>query len=166
MTFLKKLLAFWKWAIVGIAWSYVYVVITLTFFKFFWGFNYLSRHSWRIISKFWDEGGRIRTASDYFFILALILLIPLWIMGWKKLYRTNYAQLLLFPILWYQKRQAGKYMKKMSRIKIRNVGISVSADVKQDFDTKLKQQQMAIEKESKASQDIRSHIKNKLNNPS
>ena len=166
MTILKKLLAFWKWAIVGIAWSYVYIVLTVSLFRIIWGFNYLSRHSWQVISKFWDAGGRIRTLSDYLFLIALCLLIPLWIWGWKKLYRTNYAQLALTPILWYQKRQADSYMKKMSRVKIHNIGISVSADIQQNFESQLKKQQAEIEQSPKTSQSIRSQLRNKLNNPS
>ena len=57
-------------------------------------------------------------------------------------------------------------MKSMSRIKIHNIGISIGDDVKQDFENKLKRQQTEIEKAPKASQRIRSGLKNKLKNKS
>lgn len=166
MKFFKKLLAFLKWAIVGIIWTYIYLFITMVLFKSTWGFNYMSRSSWGVISTFWEQGGRIKSGSDYLFVICLILLIPLWIWGWKKLYKANYVAILLVPLLWYQNRSANKYMKSMSRIKIHNIGISIGDDVKQDFENKLKRQQTEIEKAPKASQRIRSGLKNKLKNKS
>lgn len=162
MKFFKKLMAFLKWAIVGVIWSYFYLLMTMILFKSVWGFNYMSRRSWNVISTFWEQGGRIKSGNDYLFVICLLLLIPLWIWGWKKLYKTNYVALLLIPVLWYQNRSAKKYMKSMSRIKIHNIGISIGDDVKQDFEDKLKRQQTEIEKSPKASQAIRSGVKNRL----
>ena len=162
MKFLKKLLALTKWLIVGIAWSYIYLLITWFIFKYFWGFNYLSRSNWRVIARYWDEGGRIKNGSDYAFVFCLIILIPLWIWGWKKLNKTNFVTILLQPFLWIQKRNAEKYMKNMSRIKIHNIGISVGEEIKQDFENKIKKQQTEIENDPKASNNIRNNLKNKL----
>lgn len=162
MKFLKKLLAFIKWITIGVVWSYVYLYGTLLLFKSLWGFNYLSRSSWGVISSFWEQGGKIRTGSDYLFVICIILIIPLWIWGWRKLYKANILALLLAPILWYQKRKADKYIKGMSRIKIHNIGISVGDDIKQDFENKLKQQKEEIEKSPKAVSSIRSDLTNKL----
>ena len=166
MKIFKKLLAFLKWAIVGIVWSYIYILATTLLFKSVWGFNYLSRNSWNIISTFWQQGGRIKSGSDYLFILCLLLLIPLWIWGWRKLYKTNFMAVLLIPLTWYQNRSATRYMKSMSRIKLHNIGISIGDDVKQDFENKLKQQQTQIQNSPKASQKIRSELKNKLSGQS
>ena len=162
MKFLKNLLRFIKWITVGALWSYLYLYGTLLLFKSVWGFNYLSRSNWRVISDFWEQGGKIRTGSDYLFILCLILLIPIWIWGWKKLYKANLFALIIAPILWYQKRKADKYIKGMSRIKIHNIGISVGEEIKQDFENKLKQQKEEIEKSPKAVAGIRSDLSNKL----
>ena len=166
MKIIKKLLAFLKWAIVGILWTYTYILLTTLLFKSVWGFNYLSRSSWNIISTFWQQGGRIKSGSDYLFILCLLLLIPLWIWGWRKLYKTNLMAVVLIPLTWYQNRSAAKYMKSMSRIKLHNIGVSIGDDVKQDFENKLKQQQNQIQNSPKASQKIRSELKNKLSGQS
>ncbi len=162
MKFFKKLLAFNKWIIVGAIWSYIYLYGTLLLFKSVWGFNYLSRSNWKVITGFWEQGGKIQTGSDYLFIICLILLIPLWIWGWRKLYKANFFMLLITPILWYQKHKADKYIKGMSRIKIHNIGISIGEDIKQDFETKLKQKQEKIENNPKAVSNIRANLTDKL----
>lgn len=164
MKFLKKLMAFVKWLIVGVVWSYIYLLGTWFLFKYVWGFNYLSRSSWHVISRYWNEGGRIKTGSDYMFVLCLIMLIPLWLWGWKKLNRTNFVNVILQPFLWVQKRNAEKYMENMSRVKIHNIGISVGDEIKQDFENKIKKQQLEIENSPKSSKNIRNNLKNKLSN--
>lgn len=164
MKFLKKLLAFIKWLIVGIIWSYIYIVCTWLFFKSIWGFNYLSYSNWQIITRYWNEGGRIKTGKDYLFILCLAIFIPLWIWGWKKLNKTNIINILFQPFLWLQKRQAEKYMKNMSHIKIHNIGISIGDEIKQDFENKLKKQQSDITNSPKTSSSIRNNLTNKLSN--
>jgi hypothetical protein len=162
MKFLKKLFAFSRWLLIGALWSYVYLLSTLLLFKSVWGFNYLSQSSWNLISKFWSAGGKIYSTSDYLFVLCLILLIPVWIWGWKKLYKTSFIGILLSPILWYQKREANNTLKKMSRNKILNIGVSVGDDIKKDFENKLKKQQSDVEKSQNASKSIRNNLKNKL----
>ena len=164
MKFFKKFLALIKFSVIGVIWSYIYLCCTLLIFKFFWDFNYLSRNNWRIISTFWNEGGKIRTGSDFAFILCLLLLIPLWIWGWKKLYKANILQLLLNPVFWFQNRKAKTYLSQMSKIKLHNIGASVGAEIKQNFENELKQQQKNIENTPKVAHNIRSQIKNKLTN--
>ena len=136
MKLFKKFLALCKCLIVGTIWTYTYLYITLTIFKSAWNFNYLSPQSWSIISTFWNEGGRINTSGDYLFLFSLIILIPLWIWGWIKLYRTNFINVLFLPIAWYQNKKANTYLKEMSRIKLHNIGASIGAEAKQDFENK------------------------------
>ena len=162
MKFLKKILAFIKLAIIGVVWSYAYLCGTVLLFKSVWDFNYLSASNWRVISAFWNEGGRIRSGSDYLFVICLLLLIPLWLWGWRKLYKMSWVQLFILPVTWYQKLEAKNYLKSISRIKINNIGISVGDEIKQDFENKLKQQQSEIENSPKVSQNIRTQINNRL----
>lgn len=162
MKFIKRLLAFVKFAVIGVIWSYIYLCCTVFLFKSAWDFNYLSRTSWSIISTFWQEGGKIKSGSDYLFIICLLLLIPLWLWGWKKLCRINWVQVIMMPISWNESRKAQKYLKSMSRIKLHNIGASVGAEIKKDFENKLKKQQEDIENSPKASQAIRSQIKSRL----
>ena len=164
MKFLKKISKFIKWILIGAIWSYVYLLSTLLLFKKAWGFNYLSRSSWNIISDFWSAGGRIKTGKDYLFIICLILLVPLWLWGWKKLNKINMLSLFLAPVLWYQNKKANAYMDGMSRIKIRNIGLSNGNNIKENFEKKLQQQQEEIKKSSKTSKNIRNNLKTKLTN--
>ena len=166
MKLFKKLLKLGKILLVGIIWSYVYIRSTLFLFKSVWSFNYLSQAHWKVINTYWNEGGKISTGKDYLFVLCLLLLIPLWLWGWRRLCRTNFLSIILSPVTWYQKREAENYIKSMSRIKIHNIGISVGEEVKQDFENKLKKQQTKIENASKTSENIRSQIKNKLSRSS
>lgn len=164
MTLIKNLLALWKFLFVGAVWTYIYLCLTLLLFKSVWGFNYLSPTGWKVLSTFWNEGGKIRTGSDYMFVLCLILLVPLWLWGWRKLHK-NFLNLLMWPVTFYQKRSADKYMKSMSRIKLHNIGVSIGDDVKKDFENRLKQQKMKIENSPRASQSIRKNLKDKLTKP-
>lgn len=162
MSFFKKLLKLLKFIITGAVWTYIYICGTLMLFKHIWGFNYLSSKSWHVLSTYWNNGGAINTVKDFLLLLCLILLIPLWIKGWRKLYRLNYASFLLSPILWYQKKEADNSLRSMSRIKIRNIGSSIGDDIKQDFENKLKKRQAAVSNEAKSSQNIRLQLKDKL----
>jgi hypothetical protein len=162
MRFFKKLFKFLKWIITGAVWTYIYLSGTLILFRSVWGFNYLSQKSWQILSSYWNSGGSISTGKDYLLVLCLIVLIPLWIWGWKKLYKANYVALLLAPLLWYQKREADNSLKAMSRTKIHNIGISIGDDIKQDFENKLQKRQAAATNAPKASQNIRLQLKDKL----
>ena len=162
MKTLKKILKFLKWITVGAIWSYIYLYSSLLLFKSVWGFNYLSRSSWHLISDFWQSGGKIYSVSDYIFVICLILFIPVWIYGWKKLYKTNFVALIVSPVLWYQNKSANKYLKKLNRIKILNIGISTSDEIVQDFENKLKKQKSTIENTPIASNKLRNNLKNKL----
>ena len=162
MSSVKKFFKYLRIIIIGALWTCIYVLCTVSLFISIWGFNYLSAKDWRIISAFWNRGGTIKSGGDYLFLLCLILLVPLWIWGWKKLYRIDFINLLLVPLNWYQKRAADQYMKSMSKIKIHNIGVSIENSAKEEFDSKIKSREQAIQSEAKAAESIRAQIKNKL----
>ena len=162
MNIIKKLLKLSKWLITGALWSYVYILCTVSLFVGIWNFNYLSASSWKVITDYWQKGGVIKTGTDFLFLFALIFLIPLWIWGWRKLYKMNILNLFLVPLNWYQKRSADNYIKSMSRIKIHNIGVSLEDDAKQDFEDKIKCREQTIKSDEKASSTIRSQIKKRL----
>lgn len=164
MKFLKKLLHLIKFVCIGIIWSYIFLYSTSLIFKKVWDFNYLSKSNWSIISDFWQKGGKIDSSMDYLFIFSLLLLLPLWIWGWKKLNKINIIVLLFKPIEWAQNRSANNYLKEMSRIKLHNIGASVGDEIKQNFENELKKQQKQIENTPRISQSIRSQLKSKLSN--
>lgn len=160
--FFRRLFSFIRFMIIGSAWTYIYAYITTLLFRSIWNFNYLSAGSWKIIGNFWQQGGAIKKASDYLFIIALLLLVPLWYKGLKKLLKANFVEILFLPVRYFNKRAADKYIGKISRQKIRNIGLSMGADAKQQFENKLKSSQKKIEDSPKVSQNIRGQIKQKL----
>lgn len=106
---LKKLKKITKFSLVGMIWSYVYIYCTGILMFLLWNFDYLSTNDWQTIGNFWEGGGSIKTGKDYIFMTMLLLIIPFWILGWRYFYKINFVQLLLSPIIWYNKRQIKKY---------------------------------------------------------
>jgi len=80
----KKIKRFCRFCFIGACWSCLYFGVVYAVMKFFWKFNIFKKTYWVTISRFWQEGGVIDTAQEYFFIIALILIVPLWILGWRR----------------------------------------------------------------------------------
>lgn len=76
-----------KFIIVGIVWSYVFIYASVLLTIKLWNFNYLSVSDWGIIDTYWEQGGAIRQPKDYVFFFTLLALIPVWLLGWRYLYK-------------------------------------------------------------------------------
>ena len=127
----KRILKFIKFVLVGSVWSYLYLYASLILTIKIWNFNYLSLKSWRIINSFWNQGGIIKQPGDYGLFAVLLLLIPLWLLGWRYFYKKNFIALLLAPIVWYNKRTIAKYGSNSSRIILKNLGTTAKIDPKE-----------------------------------
>lgn len=136
---MKKLKKFIKFILVGIIWSYIYVYITNILMILIWNFNYLSPRDWSVVSSFWEGGGRIKSGKDYLFITMLIAVLPLWIAGWRYFYKKNFVQMLIAPVIWYNKRQLKKYSNDSSRVVLKNMGGNAKGpDMKQVIENRMK----------------------------
>lgn len=100
----KKILKFMKFIIVGIVWSYVFIYASVLLTIKLWNFNYLSVSDWGIIDTYWEQGGAIRQPKDYGFFFTLLALIPVWLLGWRYLYKKSFTAFLMAPIVWYNKK--------------------------------------------------------------
>lgn len=87
-----------------------------------WNFNTLSPKSWQLLNIFWEKGGTIKTGKDYLLLFLLLLLLPIWIWGYIKLNKTNFINLLLFPIRLYNEKMIKKYGSDSKRIVLKNLG--------------------------------------------
>ena len=58
-----------------------------------WGFNIFSKKSWRYISREFEEGWVIQAPGDWAFIIALILIIPLFLLGWWVCYKIHWLKI-------------------------------------------------------------------------
>lgn len=119
---IKKLTHFLRIAIIAISWTVVYALMVNFVMSFFWQFDIFKLRYWKIISNFWGSGGVIDTASEIFFILALVAIIPLWILGWKKANKLSYVKIIFFPFFWYNNYLNKKYASEPNRIVIKNIG--------------------------------------------
>lgn len=109
---------------IGLIWSYVYLLIANSLLINFWNFSTLSANSWRLLRTYWESGGSIKAGKDYLLLTILLLLIPLWLWGWRRLIKTNYLEILLFPIRYYNSYIIRKYGTSSSRILLKNMGRS------------------------------------------
>ncbi len=151
----KKILKFIKFILVGTAWSYLFIYASVLFTIKIWNFNYLSLKSWRIIGSFWNHG-------DYGLFAVLLLLIPLWLLGWRYFYKKNFTAFLLTPIIWYNKQTIAKYGSNSSRIILKNLGTTQKIDPKEYIESQLKDAKATIENHEKASDSLREMLKEKI----
>lgn len=160
---LKKLAKFIKFCLVGTIWTYTYVYCTGLLIYLIWNFNYLSVGDWQTISSFWEGGGRIKSGKDYLFVTCLLLIIPVWILGWKYFYKKDFVQLLLTPVIWYNKRKIKKYSETSSRLVLKNMGGSKKA---QKLDEQIEDRMKLFDKNrspENTSSQIRESIQEKMN---
>lgn len=121
----KKIKKICRFCFIGACWSCLYFGVVYAVMKFFWKFNIFKKTYWVTISRFWQEGGVIDTAQEYFFIIALILIVPLWILGWRKAMKLSIAKIIFFPIFWYNDYQERKYAQAPKAITLKNMGAKI-----------------------------------------
>jgi|GEM_PF-318030 len=124
---IKKLGKYLRFLLVATGWTVLYAFIVKLIMWQFWQFDIFDTKYWGIISKFWNEGGVINTASEYLFLLALVLIIPLWYWGLRKVNKLSFVKIIFFPVFWYYDYQNRKYGSETApRVVIKNIGTKVS----------------------------------------
>lgn len=117
-----------KTIIIGILWSYIYLYVINAILIYIWNFSTFSANSWKMLNIFWESGGIIKTGKDYLLITTLLLLIPLWLYGWKKMLKINFLHFFLAPINAYNNYKIRKYGDSGSRIILHNMGTTVKTE--------------------------------------
>ncbi len=125
---LKFLLKLIKILFIGTVWSYLYLLIMNAVLIYFWNFSTFSANSWKMLKLFWEAGGTIRTGKDYLLLMTLLLLIPLWLYGWRKMMNIRILELLLAPIRLYNEHIIKKYGDSSPRIILHNMGRTIKAE--------------------------------------
>ena len=118
---MKKLLKIFRTALIGLLWTYFFLIISNYLMYQLWSFNFMSAHSWQTISRYWNSVGVINSAPDYIFLLMLFSLPLVWLIGWILLLRVDYLNILLYPINAYNRRIINKYGHDSSRVVLRNL---------------------------------------------
>ncbi len=158
---MKKFGKLLKLVFVGAAWTYVFLMLFHFICSFIWHFDIFSRSDWQIISNFWNSGGKIKSGTDFLFVLSFIAAFALWSWGWKKLYRTKISEILALPFKWHDERVLKKYGGG-TRIVLHNIGTkSEEPDQKQIIAQKLKDFEKKLDEEKETSK-IRENIAGKI----
>ena len=121
---MKKLGHYFRLLLVLIGWTSLYLWVVNLVMIYFWHFNIFEKRYWLVINDFWNAGGVIDQFSEYMFLLMLILIIPLWILGFKKASHISYTRLIFFPIFWYNDYISKKYASAPEHIVLKNIGSS------------------------------------------
>ena len=118
---MKKVYKVFRVSLIGVIWTYLFLVVSNYIMFQLWNFNFMSARSWQTISRFWESGGIIKTKTDYIFLLMLISLPFLWILGWLRALRIDYLSILLYPVNAYNRYVINKYGHDSSRIVLKNI---------------------------------------------
>lgn len=134
---LKSIFRFVRFVIIGILWSYIFIACANFIIYTLWNFNLLSARSWQTISAFWQSGGVIKTGKDYIFLSTIVALPFIWIWGWRFFCKVSYINILLYPIICYNRRIIRKYGHDSSRIVLKNMKSSqkIIEDIKNELES-------------------------------
>lgn len=121
-----------KITLAGVFWTYAYILLSQAGFVHLWHFDYLSSADWQQISYFWQGGGTIRQGKDYLFLFSLLMIAPIWLIGWKIFYKIKYLELLMLPLTLYNSYIMRIYGANSQRTILRNMGTSkkIAASIK------------------------------------
>ena len=91
------------------------------YYELFWHFDIFQKRYWEIIGDFWREGGVIDQPSEYMFLFTLLMIVPVWVWGFKK--PKNYLTSKLFSFrFWYHDYIGRKYAGQPTHIVLKNMG--------------------------------------------
>lgn len=117
---IKKALRF---LLITCSWTGLYFWLVRLLMNYFWHFELFEPKYWKIISRFWQSGGVINSASEYLFLLTLLAIAPLWYFGLKKAYSLSYVKVIFFPVFWYHDYINRKYAEApVHRVVLKNLG--------------------------------------------
>ncbi|MBR1649358.1 MAG: hypothetical protein IJ689_07170 [Alphaproteobacteria bacterium] len=146
---LKKIKRFLRFCFIGAVWSALYFGVVYFVMKWIWKFNIFNPKYWKTISKFWQEGGVIDSAGEYFFVIMVLMMPILWIWGWRKAMKVSIVKIVFFPIFWYNDYQERKYAQAPKAITLKNMGSKIGKQSPQQSMEDMIASRMPKEKEKK-----------------
>lgn len=150
---MKKIFKLLRGVIIFGGWTALFLVLSNGLINAVWRFDFMAAHSWAVLSRFWNQGGVIKTTSDILLITSLVLLPLLWFAGFLIALKLKYIHILLAPLSWFDRGRP----KEPERIVLKNMKSTqkIVEDIKNELDS-LKP------KEAKEAGNIRSVITQKL----
>ena len=115
---------------IGLVWSLLLLGWWFPLFLIMnWNFNPYSPTDWQYLNAEFQSGWILDSTSDWFFLFTLILIVPVWLIGWrlclkvewKKLVQTCFNKTLYFirAKTTPQKKKKAKFTPKQSHKKVR-----------------------------------------------
>ncbi len=150
---MKRIIKLIRAALIFVIWTVLFAFLSNQLIFLVWNFDFMSAHSWNILSTFWSQGGVIKTTSDVLLLMALFLLPFVWLTGFIFALRKNYLKLLTAPFRIFCCRKPAE----PERIVIKNIKSS------QQMIEEIKNEINSVKPEkSKKAGNIRSKIKQTL----
>lgn len=154
---MKKLLKFIRGLLVFIGWTGLFTVFSNLLISLIWNFDFMSAHSWQLLSQFWNSGGVIKTTSDVLLLASLFMLPLLCLVGFILALKINYTRIFLWPFRLLDRIFSSKSDNEPERIVLKNQKSSrqMIEDIKSELES-LKPEK------AKEAGNIRSEITKKL----
>lgn len=119
---------------------------------------------WKLLAKFWNEGGVIKTAKDYAFALSIIISPIIWVYLFIKLVKFDYTKLISVPLNFLDNMTLKGYSNNIKRVVIKNLSSKDNLSFDDLVAKKIKEEEKkAKEKEKSLEADnIRENIQKKI----
>ena len=99
-------------------------------FMFFWNFDLISERHWTHIWNKWRGGWVIRKPKEVMFFVAVLLLIPGFLLAWFSVYVFPWLKILRFPLTYHEK-------KKKERLQAESLAAALGpADIQKTLESK------------------------------
>lgn len=156
---MKKLLRF---LIIGSLWTGFFGLLCLYFFVWVWKFNFLSPQDRAFLVSFWNNGGMIKSYTDYLFVLSFLICFLLWLLGLRKALKTDYLKLFLKPFDFWRNWEVRHYQSS-KHIVLKNIGTTINAkEEEKEFVTNQLKKIEENFNENKKTDKLRDSVKSKL----
>lgn len=122
-------------AVVG---AVLFYIIARGIFLFFWNFDLISERHWTHIWNKWQGGWVIRKPKEVLFFIAVLLLIPGFLLTWLSVYVFPWLKFFRLPLTYFEK-------KKKERLQAQSLAAAVGpADKQKALSSKKKEPEKVI----------------------
>ena len=114
-------------AVVG---AVLFYIFAREFFLFFWNFDLISERHWLHIWNKWRSGWVIHKPKEVLFVIAVLLLIPTYLLTWFSIYIIPWLKILRLPLTLSEK-------KKKERLQAQSLAAALGpADIQKELSAK------------------------------
>ncbi len=157
----KSIIKLLRNLIIGAVWTYLFALFSRWLLIYIWHFDILYKKQWIVVKGFWNNNGVIAGSSDYMLLLTMLILLIVWVIGWKKLCKVNYVKLALKPINYIADYGISKYEAEDKHVTIKNLKVGEKITVEDVIQARIKEENSHQDKEADS---LRKSISEKITN--